>query len=58
MYPIEIKQSASPNKNMAKHFGILKKAAGYKIGNQVILCQIDQKMYLDQNLIAYPIGEI
>ncbi|MGI6090968.1 MAG: hypothetical protein ACOYEL_06250 [Saccharofermentanales bacterium] len=43
---------------MAKHFGILKKAAGYKIGNQVILCQIDQKMYLDQNLIAYPIGEI
>jgi predicted AAA+ superfamily ATPase len=58
LYPIEIKQSASPNKNMARHFGILEKAEGYKIGNQVILCQIDKKMYLDRNLIAYPIGEI
>ncbi|MGB4609136.1 MAG: DUF4143 domain-containing protein [Saccharofermentanales bacterium] len=58
LYPVEIKQSASPDKSMAKHFDLLKKAEGYKIGNQLILCQIDRKMYLTENLIAYPLGQI
>lgn len=58
LYPVEIKQSASPDKSMAKHFDLLKKAEGYKIGNQLILCQIDRKMYLAENLIAYPLGQI
>lgn len=58
LYPIEIKQSASPNKGMAKHFDVLDKVEGYKIGNRVILCQVEKRKYLSENLIAYPIGEI
>lgn len=58
LYPIEIKQSATPNKSMAKHFDVLKIAKNHSIGQQMILCQIDNKMYLDQDLMAYPIGEI
>ncbi|MGI6578679.1 MAG: ATP-binding protein [Saccharofermentanales bacterium] len=58
LYPVEIKQSASPDKSMAKHFDLLKKVEGYKIGNQLILCQIDRKMYLAENLITYPLGQI
>mgnify|MGYP003765550553 CR=1 FL=1 len=58
LYPIEIKQNATPNKAMAKHFDILQKVDRYKIGTQIILCQIDKKMYIGENLLAYPVGEI
>lgn len=58
LYPIEIKKSATPRKSMAKHLSILDKALGYKIGNKIILCLIDKKMYLDNDIIAYPITKI
>ncbi len=58
LYPIEIKQTASPNPGMARHFSLLEKAQGYTVGNQIILCQIDKKRYLSENLIAYPVGAI
>jgi predicted AAA+ superfamily ATPase len=58
LYPVEIKQSATPNRQMAKHFELLKKAKGYEVGNCLILCQVAKRMYLDDQLIAYPIGEI
>lgn len=58
LYPVEIKQSVSPNVNMAKHFSLLEKAQGCSVGEQMILCQIDRRRYLSENLIAYPIGAI
>ncbi len=58
LYPIEIKKTASPRKEMAKHFDVLAKATAYQTGTKVILCLIDKKMYLDQDLLAYPITEL
>ncbi len=58
LYPIEIKQTASPNPNMAKHFKLLEKAEGYTIGNRMILCQVEKRYYLTEDLIAYPVGAI
>lgn len=58
LYPIEIKKSAIARKEMVKNFSVLDKAVGYKIGCKVILCLIDKKMYLDDDIIAYPITEI
>lgn len=56
LYPIEIKKNATPKKSMAKHLSILEKAVGYTIGPKLILCLIDKKMYLSDDIIAYPIG--
>lgn len=58
LYPIEIKKSATARKEMAKHFSILDRALGYQINIKTILCQIDKKMYLDSEVLAYPIAEI
>ncbi len=58
LYPIEIKQTSSPNMNMAKHFHLLEKAEGFKMGTQLILCQVEKLTYLTSDLIAYPVGAI
>lgn len=58
LYPIEIRKTASPNKEMAKHFSILEKTVGYNIGTKVILALVDKKRFLTDDLIAYPISEI
>lgn len=58
LYPIEIKKTSSPHPNMAKNFKLLAKAQGYKVGNQLILCQVEKRYYLTENLLAYPVGAI
>lgn len=58
LYPIEIKQTATPNPNMARHFKLLEKAEGYKIGNRLIVCQVEKRLYMTEKLIAYPAGAI
>jgi hypothetical protein len=58
LYPVEIKKTMNPNVKMAKTFSVLEKALGYEVGNQVILCMINQKHYLSDNLLAYPIKRI
>lgn len=58
LYPVEIKKTMNPNVRMAKTFSVLEKALGYEVGNQVILCMIDQMIYLSENLLAYPIKKI
>ena len=58
LYPIEIKKSATPKVTMGKHLGILDKAEGYQSGQKIILCLVEKKMYLDQQLLAYPITEL
>ncbi len=43
---------------MARHLAILERAVGYKIGKKIILSLVDQKRYLADDIIAYPISEI
>nr|WP_314740964.1 ATP-binding protein [uncultured Haemophilus sp.] len=61
LYPVEIKTSASPDKKMAKAFGILKEnlpESEITIGNGVIINQYPQKLWLAEDLVALPVGFI
>lgn len=54
VYPIEIKKTKSPNKNMIKNFSILNKGEK-EIGEGGIICMIDRILPLDNKNIAIPI---
>jgi len=58
LYPVEIKMSGNPKANMGAANVILDKIEGKKRGMGVILCLIDKKMYLRENLLALPIEYI
>lgn len=55
LYPVEIKMTASPRKDMCKQFKLLDKISGHKRGMGIVLCQIDDVLYLEENTIALPI---
>ena len=55
LYPMEIKKSAAPRKEMASAFEALKRETGKSIGLGAILCQCDRKTYLSDDLIALPL---
>lgn len=59
LYPIEIKVTASPDKKMAKVFGILKanlQDTDIQLGTGVIINQYPQKLWLAEDLLALPIS--
>nr|WP_157019623.1 ATP-binding protein [Muribacter muris] len=59
LYPIEIKVTASPDKKMAKAFGILKanlQDTDIQLGTGVIINQYPQKLWLAEDLLALPIS--
>lgn len=58
LYPIEVKKTMSPTKGMTKNFAVLKKALGFSVENEIILCLVDKKTYIDYSTIAYPIRVI
>lgn len=58
LYPIEIKKSMNPKVEMVKNFYLLDKVLGYKKGVSTILCLIETKTYLKEDVIAYSIKEI
>ena len=58
LYPIEIKLTTSPKANLASEFEILEKIPEKKRGVGVILCLIERKMFLRENLIAMPLNYI
>ena len=58
IYPIEIKMSASPNKEMAKNFSVLKRKIDKEIGTGVIICQYDNKVYLSEDILVLPVEYI
>lgn len=58
LYPIEIKMTGNPKSNMASANQILDKIPDKKRGIGVILCMIDRKTYLRDNLVALPIEYI
>ena len=58
LYPIEIKKSARPGIEMAKHFPVLSKLADISVGQGCIICQCDKSSYLSDDVVALPIEYI
>ncbi len=58
LYPIEIKMSGNPKASMGATNQVLDKIANKQRGMGIILCLIDKKTYLRENLIALPIDYI
>ena len=55
LYPIEIKMSTLPKAIMASEFDILDGVPDQKRGMGAIICLIDRKLYLRENLVALPL---
>ena len=58
LYPVEIKMTGNPKADMGAVNQVLDKIPEKKRGMGVILCLIDKKTYLRENLIALPIEYI
>lgn len=58
LYPVAIKMSANPKANMGAANPVLDKVKEKARGMGVILCLIDKKTYLRENLVALPIAYI
>ena len=58
LYPVEIKMSGNPKASMGATNQVLDKIPDKKRGMGIILCLIDKKTYLRENLIALPIEYI
>lgn len=58
LYPVEIKMSGNPKATMAAANTVLDKIPDKKRGTGVILCLVDKKTYLRENLLALPIEYI
>ena len=55
LYPIEIKKTASPDKNMIKNFSVLPEN---KISRGAIICMADTDLPLKENINVIPVGYI
>lgn len=58
LYPVEIKMSGNPKASMGAANPILDKVTEKSRGMGIILCLIDKKTYLRENLLALPIEYI
>ena len=56
LYPVEIKMTGNPKASMGKTNVVLDKIPDKQRGTGVILCLIDKKTYLRENLIALPMS--
>ena len=55
LYPVEIKMSTMPKAIMASEFELLDGIPDKKWGMGAIICLLDRKMYLQENLVALPL---
>ena len=58
LYPVEIKMSANPKANMASTNVVLDKITNKNRGMGIVLCLVDKKEYLRDNLLALPLEYI
>ena len=58
LHPVEIKMSTMPKANMASEFDVLDGIPDKKRGMGAIICLIDRKLYLRENLVALPLNYI
>lgn len=55
LYPIEIKMSTMPKASMASEFDVLDGIPDKKRGMGTIICLLDRRLYLRENLVALPL---
>ena len=58
LYPVEIKMSAMPKAIMGSEFEVLDGVPDRKRGTGAIICMIDRKLFLRENLVALPLNYI
>ena len=58
LYPVEIKMTGNPKASMGATNPVLDKIPDKKRGMGIILCLIDKKTYLKENLLALPLEYI
>lgn len=58
LYPIEIKMTANPSKNMTTAFSKLNQFKNKKIGIGTIICQYENVIYLKEDLVSIPVEYI
>lgn len=58
LYPVEIKMTGNPKASMAAANPVLDRIPDQQRGMGVILCLVDRKLYLRENLIALPVSYI
>lgn len=58
LYPVEIKMTASPNRQMAKHFSVLDQMKDKRKGKGVLLCQYERELWLTEDLVVLPVEYI
>ncbi len=58
LYPVEIKMTGNPKASMGSTNTVLDKIPDKKRGLGAVVCLIDKKMYLRENMIALPISYI
>ena len=58
LYPVEIKMSAMPKAILASEFEVLDGVPDRKRGTGAIICMIDRKLFLRENLVALPLNYI
>ena len=58
LHPVEIKMSTMPKANMEAEFDVLDGIPDKKRGMGAIICLIDRKLYLRDNLVALPLWYI
>ena len=58
LYPIEIKMTGNPTKEMGKHFSALDNIPNKERMPGIILCQYEKKVYLSEKIISLPISYV
>ena len=58
LHPVEIKMSTMPKAIMASEFDVLDGVPDKKRGMGAIICLLDKKIYLKENLVALPLWYI
>ena len=58
LHPIEIKKTANPKIEAAKHFDCLRAFKDFEIGFGNIICHVDRPQYLSQNVQAISVMDI
>ena len=53
-HPIEIKESTNPDKNAAKHFGVLAATGGMPVGTGSVICNSQEIYPVGKNIWAVP----
>lgn len=55
LYPIEIKKGATASRDWIRHFSVLDKIAGKKIGTGAVFCQMEKKTAITETVSALPV---